>query len=76
MGYFEGNLHRTDYPEYRKQGLDVGSGPTEAACKVVGSRLKGSGMRWAEDGAARIAPLRVLSLSGDEAWDAYCPLAA
>lgn len=71
LGYFEGALHRTDYPEYRRQGLDVGSGPTEAACKIVGSRLKGSGMRWVEEGAARIAPLRALYLSGKEAWDGY-----
>lgn len=76
LGYFEGNLHRTDYPEYRRQGLDVGSGPTEAACKIVGSRLKGSGMRWVEEGAARIAPLRALFLSGKDAWDAYWSLAA
>ena len=75
-GYFKGNEHRTDYPEYRKQGLDVGSGPTEAACKIVGARLKGSGMRWVEQGAARMAPLRALYLSGDEAWKTYWCLAS
>lgn len=76
LGYFKNNEHRTDYPEYRKQGLDVGSGPTEAACKIMGARLKGSGMRWVEEGAARIAPLRALFLSGDGAWDAYWCLAS
>jgi hypothetical protein len=76
IGYFEGNEHRTDYPEYRKHGWDIGSGPTEAACKVVGERLKGSGMRWVEKGAAEVAPLRALYLSGPAAWDAYWALAA
>jgi hypothetical protein len=76
IGYFAGNEHRTDYPEYRRHGWDIGSGPTEAGCKVVGARLKGSGMRWVEAGAARVAPLRALYLSGADAWDAFWALAA
>jgi hypothetical protein len=76
IGYFEGNSGRTDYPEYRKQGWDIGSGPTEAACKTVGARLKQSGMRWLEAGAAEIAPLRALYLSGTAAWEAFWALAA
>ena len=62
IGYFENNEHRTDYPSYRSHGWDIGSGPTEAGCKVVGARLKGSGMRWLEEGAAQVAPLRALYL--------------
>jgi hypothetical protein len=76
VGYFEGNAHRTDYPRYRSQGWDIGSGPTEAACKVVGARLKGSGMRWLEGGAAEVAPLRALYLSGPAAWDTFWDMAA
>jgi hypothetical protein len=76
LGYFEGNEHRTDYPEYRKHGWDIGSGPTEAACKIVGSRLKGSGRRWLVAGAAEVAPLRALYLSGPATWDAFWALAA
>ncbi len=76
VGYFENNEHRTDYPSYRAHGWDIGSGPTEAACKVVGARLKGSGMRWLEDGAAEVAPLRALYQSGTAAWDAFWALAA
>lgn len=76
IGYFENNEHRTDYPSYRSHGWDIGSGPTEAACKVVGSRLKGSGMRWLEEGAAEVAPLRALYLSGLEAWDTFWALAS
>jgi hypothetical protein len=71
VGYFADNEHRTDYPAYRAHGWDIGSGPTEAACKVVGERLKGSGMRWLEEGAAAVAPLRALYLSGPDAWDAF-----
>jgi hypothetical protein len=76
INYFADNEERTDYPSYRSRGWDIGSGPTEAACKVVGARLKGSGMRWVEAGAARVAPLRALYLSGPEVWDAYWALAA
>jgi hypothetical protein len=76
VGYFTDNEHRTDYPSYRKHGWDIGSGPTEAACKVVGARLKGSGMRWVESGAAQVAPLRALYLSGADVWDAFWALAA
>lgn len=75
VGYFQSNEHRTDYPSYRSHGWDIGSGPTEAACKVVGARLKGSGMRWLEEGAARVAPLRALYQSGAVAWDAFFALA-
>jgi hypothetical protein len=76
LGYFADNEHRTDYPAYRRHGWDIGSGPTEAACKVVGARLKQSGMRWVEAGAADVAPLRALYLSGAAAWDTFWALAA
>lgn len=71
MGYFENNRHRTDYPSYRSKGWDIGSGPTEAGCKIIGERLKGSGMRWVEDGAATVAALRALYVSGGKVWDGF-----
>jgi len=71
IGYFENNRHRTDYPTYRRNGWDIGSGPTEAGCKVIGARLKGSGMRWVEDGAATVAALRALYVSGGKVWDGF-----
>jgi hypothetical protein len=71
IGYFENNRHRTDYPTYRQKGWDIGSGPTEAGCKIIGERLKGSGMRWAEDGAATVAALRALYVSGGNLWDGF-----
>lgn len=71
IGYFENNQHRTDYPTYRANGWDIGSGPTEAGCKIIGERLKGSGMRWVEEGAATVAALRALYVSGGKLWDGF-----
>jgi hypothetical protein len=71
IGYFENNRHRTDYPRYRERGWDIGSGPTEAGCKIIGERLKGSGMRWVEDGAATVGALRALYVSGGKLWDGF-----
>src|SRR5882757_9840001 len=53
------------YAAYRNQGLPIGSGVTEAACKTVFTqRLKLSGMRWSLGGAQTILNLRVILLSG------------
>jgi hypothetical protein len=71
IGYFENNRHRTDYPRYRANGWDIGSGPTEAGCKIIGERLKGSGMRWAERGAAAVGALRALYVSSPQLWDGF-----
>jgi hypothetical protein len=71
IGYFENNRHRTDYPTYRANGWDIGSGPTEAGCKIIGERLKASGMRWVEEGAATVAALRSLYVSSGKLWDGF-----
>lgn len=71
LGYVENNQHRMDYPTYRQKGWDIGSGPTEAGCKIIGERLKQSGMRWVEDGAAPVAALRALYVSGGKVWDGF-----
>jgi hypothetical protein len=66
------NLHRTDYPTYLANGWQIGSGPVEAACKtVVGQRLKGSGMRWGDDGADALCRLRALYLSEPDQWESF-----
>lgn len=45
--YFENNLKRMNYAAYLKKGYPIGSGVTEAACKVVvKQRLSCSGMKW------------------------------
>jgi hypothetical protein len=42
--YFARNADKMRYPEFRAQGLFVGSGVIEAGCKtVIGYRLKQSG---------------------------------
>lgn len=57
------------YQSYRRQHLPLGSGITEAACKIVCTqRLKRSGMAWTIEGGQVILDLRVLWLSG--IWDA------
>jgi hypothetical protein len=71
LGYVESNAHRMDYPSYRARGWDVGSGPTEAGCKVLGGRLKGAGMRWCASASEQVAALRALYASGDGLWDAF-----
>ena len=71
IGYFDNNRHRTDYPTYRAKGWDIGSGPTEAGCKIIGERLKGSGMRWVEPGAAAVGALRALYVSSPKLWDGF-----
>ena len=71
IGYFENSRHRANYPAYRANGWDVGSGPIEAGCKIIGERLKGSGMRWVEDGAVTVAALRALYVSGGKLWDGF-----
>jgi hypothetical protein len=49
----------------------IGSGVTEAACKViVKQRLCGSGMKWTEDGAAVVLSLRALSYT-TERWNQF-----
>jgi hypothetical protein len=52
------------YHLYKRQGLPLGSGITEAACKIVFTqRLKRSGMSWTIEGGQVILDLRVIKLS-------------
>lgn len=67
--YLRGRMRYLRYAEYRAMGLPLGSGVTEAGCKIVYTqRLKLSGMGWQESGAQTILNLRVLQLSG--VWQA------
>lgn len=72
LRYFRNHRHRMDYPRYLANGWQIGSGPVEAACKtVVANRLKGSGMRWGEDGSNAVCHLRALYLSQPGQWEAF-----
>ena len=63
--YLQARRQHLRYAEYRRLGVPMGSGVTEAACKTVYTqRLKLSGMRWQKAGAQTILTLRVLLLSG------------
>jgi len=71
--YFEKNTQRMRYPEFRRQGLFVGSGVIEAGCKtVIGSRCKQSGMFWSLRGANAILALRCCQFNGrfEDYWEA------
>ena len=71
LGYFRGNRHRMGYADAKAQGLPIGSGVVEAACKtLVTERLKRSGMRWGPGGGQAILTLRSLVQSRrfDYAW--------
>lgn len=59
LDYLERNRSRMDYRHYRNCGWFIGSGVVEAGCKrVIGQRLKQSGMFWREAGATAVASLR------------------
>lgn len=72
LRYFQNHRHRMDYPRYLANGWQIGSGPVESACKtVVANRLKGSGMRWGEDGSDDVCHLRAVYLSQPGQWEAF-----
>jgi hypothetical protein len=53
---------RLGYAELAAENVPIGSGVTEAACKVlVKQRLCGSGMRWKDAGAAAVLSVRCLT---------------
>jgi hypothetical protein len=63
--YLQVRRQHMRYADYRRVGLPIGSGVTEAACKTVYTqRLKLSGKRWKKAGAQTILALRVMLLSG------------
>lgn len=69
--YFRSNCQRMRYPVFRAQGMHLGSGIAEAACKtVVSTRAKRAGMRWTPDGLDALLALRtsVLNQQFDQDW--------
>jgi hypothetical protein len=68
MRYLHKRRRWMRYQAYRRQHWPIGSGITEAACKIVFTqRLKCSRMAWTREGGQVILDLRVISLSG--VWD-------
>jgi len=62
---------RMGYPPLVEAKIPIGSGVTEAACKVlVKQRLCCSGMKWKEPGAAAVLSLRCLTYT-TERWGQF-----
>jgi hypothetical protein len=58
-GYFRSNAHRMAYPQFREQGLPIGSGAIESAAKhLVQLRMKRPGVRWSDVGAQGVLSVR------------------
>jgi hypothetical protein len=72
LQYFRNHQHKMDYPRYRAQGWQIGSGPVESGCKrLVTQRLKGAGMRWGTRGTDTMCHLRALLLCQPDQWDDF-----
>jgi hypothetical protein len=69
LNYVSERREMIRYPEFQAKGWQIGSGPTEATCKTLTARLKGSGMRWDADNAESIMGLEALEQS--DQWDLY-----
>lgn len=70
ISYFTNQKSRMSYYALVQEALPIGSGVTEAACKmIVKQRLCQSGMKWREKGASIILSLRTLERSNR--WDQF-----
>lgn len=69
MGYMAERREMIRYPEFRRYGWQIGSGPTEAQCKSSTQRLKGRGRRW--DGPNAEAVMALDCLESSHAWNLY-----
>lgn len=71
VGYLARYRRFMDYAERQQAGDPIGSGVTEAGCKVIfNQRMKQSGMRWSQGGGQNIVDLRtaVRSRLWDRIW--------
>jgi hypothetical protein len=69
--YFENHKHQMLYAEALENNLPIGSGVTEAGCKVIiKARLCAAGMKWKEWGASIVLSLRTLSYSTGR-WEQF-----
>jgi hypothetical protein len=69
--YFRNQQERMGYAQRVKDGMPIGSGVTEAACKtLVKMRLCRSGAKWREQGAAAVLSLRAVSYTPGR-WEQF-----
>lgn len=69
LGYISRREDMIQYPHFRAQGWQIGSGPTEARCKTATARLTRPGMRWTPRHAQALASLAMTFENGQ--WDTY-----
>lgn len=72
INYTSERREMISYPEFRKWGWQIGSGPTESRCKTTTYRLKAPGCRWDIRNAEAVAALTTLWDSGQ--WEKYWQL--
>jgi hypothetical protein len=64
MNYVAERREMIQYPQFRRRGWQIGSGPTEAECKTTTHRVKGRGRRWDSDHAEAMMALACVHDSG------------
>ncbi len=71
LSYFLNNVKKMKYKKMLDMNAPIGSGVTEAACKViVKERMCKAGMRWKNDGAQVVLKLRTMNQTGGH-WDYF-----
>lgn len=69
--YYRNHQGKMDYARHLDENLPIGSGVTEAACKVlIKERMCISGSRWKDDGASCVLALRALKLTQGR-WEQF-----
>jgi hypothetical protein len=69
--YFRNQKQRMNYGYHTARRQPIGSGVTEAACKVlIKQRFCKSGSRWKEEGASAVLSIRALKLTAGR-WNAF-----
>jgi Uncharacterised protein family (UPF0236) len=77
ISYYTNNLERMRYANFRAKGYFIGSGTVKSGCKqIITMRLKRSGARWTQHGAAMTAKARTAWLSGSWQNVTQLPLVA
>jgi hypothetical protein len=69
--YLENHKSKMRFSKSVDKNLPIGSGVTEAGCKViVKQRMCGSSMKWKDEGASTVLRLRTLNYTKDR-WDQF-----
>lgn len=70
LRYLASRKEITDYPRYRKNDWQIGSGMIESTARqLVGQRLKGPGMHWTPEGATAVTALRAQRIN--QVWHQF-----